>query len=106
MNETPLNLRIIYQMFTLVTQKCGFFRIKRGQNEDDIAKVLGAPVAGGAFAGRIIAVDGRYEIYSAEVGDTYRSVAEAFGADAEELEKINSGVKIYPTRKIFVPKRQ
>ncbi len=92
-------------MFTLVTDRSKYFRVKRGQSAGEIEKVLKTPVQGCAFNGRIIEVSKEnLTVYKACVGDTYRTVAEKFGADEEKLKRINSGKPVYPTCKLFVPR--
>ena len=91
-------------MFTLVTDRSKYFRVKRGQTAEEVSKVLKTPVSGGVFAGRIIEVYcGELVKYSAAVGDTYSSVALKFGTDEERLKKINAYKPVYPTCKLFVP---
>ena len=95
---------MIYQMFTLVTDRSKYFRVKRGQVSEEIEKALGTPVIGAAFAGAIIPIsDVKLTLYTAGVGDTYRSISLKTGADEATLKKINGGKHIYPTCKLFVP---
>lgn len=66
---------------------------------------LSVPVTGKVFAGRIIKAGTRQYIrYTAEVGDTYHTVALRFRTDEESLKKINGNKPVYPTCKLFVPK--
>lgn len=91
-------------MFTLVTDRSKYFRVKRGQCAGEIEKVLKTPVQGAVFEGRIIVVrDENLTVYTAEVGDTYRTVALKLGADEQQLKKINGCKPVYPTCKLFVP---
>ena len=91
-------------MFTLVTDRSKYFRVKRGQSAEEVESELKTPVQGAVFAGRIIEVaDGNFERYAAQVGDTYRTIALKFGADEEELKKTNGFRPVYPTCKLFVP---
>ena len=91
-------------MFTLVTQKSKFYRVKRGQTKSSVEKELGFPVYGSFFAGKIIPVfEKKFKVYSAAVGDTYKSIAEKFQSDEQELKTFNGGKPVYPTCKIFVP---
>ena len=103
MNETGDLLRIILQMITLPGQKCGYYRVKQGQTAEEIEKVLCVPVSGEMFAGRIIVSDGSYACHIASVGEGYRSIAARYGVDEEELRRINSYKKIYPTCRVLVP---
>ena len=90
-------------MFTLVTDRSKFYRVKRGQSAQDLEKVFEIPVIGSVFSGRIIEVgDTPYRRYTAEVGDTYRSVALKFGVDENLVREANGGKPVYPTKKIFV----
>ena len=91
-------------MFTLVTDRSKYFRVKRGQSAGEIEKVLKTPVSGALFEGRIIVVrDENLTVYTAAVGDTYRTVALKFGADERQLKEINGSKPVYPTCKLFVP---
>lgn len=90
-------------MFTLVTAKCKFFRVKRGQSGEEIEAALNRPVSYDAFGGKIIETGGEYSVYVAKVGDCYNSVAKACGVDRDELESANFSRPVYPTCKLFVP---
>ena len=82
-------------MFTLVTDRSKYFRVKRGQSAEDVESELKTPVQGAVFAGRIIEVaSGNFERYAAQVGDTYRTIALKFGADEDELKKTNGGQNV------------
>lgn len=90
-------------MYELKISKGLFYRVKKGQSAADISRGLGIPISEDVREGQIIAVPaGRFKIYSAKPGDSFASVAAAFGAEAEELEKLNGGA-VYPTRRLFVP---
>ncbi len=93
-------------MFTLVKEKNGFFRVKRGQSAEEVESALKTPVTGKAFAGRIIEVKNNLELYVAQVGDCYRTIAEKTGADEDALRELNGGKPVYPTCRIFVPLRK
>ncbi len=93
-------------MFTLVTDRNKYFRVKRGQSAEEVQRVLKTPVNGAVFAGRIVEVcEEELVEYSALVGDTYRTVALKFGADEERLKAINAFKPVYPTCKLFVPSK-
>lgn len=92
-------------MFTLVTDRSKYFRVKRGQTRSDIESTLKTPVKGEIFAGRIIKLSPReLDEYTAEVGDNYRIIAEKLALDVEELKELNDNKPVYPTCKVFVPK--
>lgn len=91
-------------MFTLITDRSRYFKVRRGQSAQDIEKVLRTPVNGRAFAGRIIKVsENALEAVTVGVGDTYRTVAEKYGVSEARLREINCDKPVYPTCKIFVP---
>ena len=93
-------------MFTLITDRSRYFKIKRGQSSGEIEEVLNTPVCGKPFVGRIIRVaDERLFKVTADVGDTYRTIAVKYGADETHLKEINGNKPVYPTCKIFVPKK-
>lgn len=91
-------------MITLVKDKSRFYRVKRGQDCCEIEARLSVPVSGAVFAGRIIETPSTpFKVYSACVGDTYRTVALKFGVEEQALKDINGGKVVYPTCKLFVP---
>lgn len=92
-------------MFTLITDRSRYFKVKRRQSRGEIETALKTPVIGEAFAGRVIEVyEKELTAVSADVGDSYRTIAEKYGADEELLKKINGLRPVFPTCKIFVPK--
>ncbi len=91
-------------MFTLVKEKCEFFRVKRGQNAEELESVLSTPVKD-VFCGEILTVRAGLKIYVAHPGDTFSSVAALFSVDEDELTRLNGAGVVYPTRRIFVPPR-
>ena len=91
-------------MFTLITDRSRYFKIKRGQSSGEVESVLNTPVCGKAFAGRIVKVaDERLIAVTAGVGDTYRTIAVKHGCSESHLKEINGSKPVYPTCKIFVP---
>lgn len=50
--------------------------------------------------------EGDFFVYSARVGDTYATVANKFGVSQSELENVNGGTAVYPTRRLFIPRRE
>lgn len=103
MNVIRFKLRIIYKMFTLVTEKHKFFRIKRGMTAGEVEQKLCVPVQGKLFVGKIMETDEKFKVYFALPGDTYRTVALKFRVNEDELKKINSDRIVYPTRRLFIP---
>ena len=91
-------------MFTLVSERRKYFRVKRGQSREDIELALCTPVGGEAFSGRIVEAENSFTVYTAKPGDSYGTVAINFGASESELKKINGDRAVYPTRRLFVPK--
>ena len=92
-------------MFTLITDRSRYFKIKRGQSAAEIENALNTPVCGKTFAGRVVKVsEERLVKITAGVGDSYRTLAAKFGADEARLRELNGARPVYPTCKIFVPK--
>ena len=93
-------------MFTLITDRSRYFKVKRGQSSGEIEGVLNTPVCGKTFAGRIVKVAEEPLItVTADVGDSYRTIAAKYGVSQSHLEEINGSKPVYPTCKIFVPKK-
>lgn len=91
-------------MFTLVTEKSRFYRVKRGQSAKEIESVLCVP-CGEAFCGAIIEADGDFDVYLVKPCETYRSLAAKFRRGEEELRQANNNRPLYPTQKLFVPRK-
>lgn len=91
-------------MFTLVTDRSRFYRVKRGQSGKDVENALSVPAAD-VFGGAIIPREGKFIVYSARPGDSYESLAERFGVGAEELKAVNRSSCVYPTRRLFIPRK-
>ena len=93
-------------MFTLITDRSRYFRIKRGQSSREIERVLNTPVCGRVFDGRIVKVaEERLVAVTAGVGDSYRTIAARCGVSELHLKEINGNRPVYPNCKIFVPKK-
>ena len=93
-------------MFTLITDRSRYFKVKRGQGASEIERVLNSPVWGSAFAGRIVKVAKEpLKAVTADVGDSYRTISEKYGVPQAHLMEINGSRPVYPTCKIFVPKK-
>ena len=93
-------------MFTLITDRSKYFKVKRGQGLKEIEGVLNTPVCGEPFAGRIIKVaEVPLFTVTADVGDSYRTIAQKYGVPQSRLMEINGCKPVYPTCKIFVPKK-
>lgn len=91
-------------MFTLVTDRSRFYKVKRGQTPREIENVYEIPVCGYVYSGKILAMEYKpYMRYSAKAGETLRSIAAKFGVEYELLEELNGKSPVYPTRKIFLP---
>ena len=93
-------------MFTLITDRSRYFKVKRGQNAGEMEKVLNTPVCGKVFAGRIVkVVKEPLAVVTAGVGDSYKSIAAKYSVSESYLKEINGSKPVYPTCKIFVPKK-
>lgn len=90
-------------MFTLISDKSKYFRVKRGQTKKDLEEGLKIPVEGEVFAGRILFKEEEYDVYIVKPLETYSQIAEKLNVAETELKKINSFKPLYPTCKLFVP---
>ena len=93
-------------MFTLITDRSRYFKVKRGQSVREIEGVLNTPVCGEVFVGRIVeVVQQPLKTVTADVGDSYRTIAAKYGVPDSYLKELNGSKPVYPTCKIFVPKK-
>lgn len=90
-------------MFTLVTDRCEYYKVKRGQGAREIENTLFTP-AGEVFAGAIIPVSRKkLEVYRVKPAETYKSIAEKFSCSESELKALNGGKPVFPACRLFVP---
>ncbi len=89
-------------MFTLVTDRSKYFRVKRGQTKAEVETVLRTPIKN-FFYGAIAEVGEEMEIYVCQPLESYNSLSLKFGVPAEELKRINFSKPVYPSCKLFVP---
>lgn len=61
--------------------------------------------ADNVFAGAIVERGVNLFVYAAKPLETYASVAKKFGVEEGELKSINLFRPVYPTRKIYVPRK-
>ena len=90
-------------MSMLSLDRGAFYRVKRGQTPREIEQAFGVP-ANSAFAGGIICL-GDFIVHKVGPHESYESVAALYQIDAETLRKLNSDRLIYPSQKLFVPRR-
>ncbi len=93
---------MIYQMFTLVTDRSTYFRVKRGQTKAEVEAAFCVPL-NNFFCGAIAAVGEKMEIYTCRPLDSYHTLSRKFGVSVEELKRINFSKPVYPSCKLFVP---
>ena len=89
-------------MFTLVTDRSKYFRVKRGQTKAEVEAVLCIPVKN-CFCGAIAEVGEKMEIYTCLPLESYASLSRKLGIPAEELKRVNFSKPVYPSCKLFVP---
>ena len=89
-------------MFTLVTDKSRFFKVKHGQSGGEVERALCMPVSD-VFAGKIIERGQPLAPYTVKPLESYKTVAAKFGITEEELKRINSNKPLYPTCRLYVP---
>ena len=93
---------MIYQMFTLVTDRSKYFRVKRGQTKAEVETALCVPVKN-FFCGAIAEVGEKMEIYTCQPLENYLTLSRKFGVSVEELKEANFSKPVYPSCKLFVP---
>ncbi|MDE7083572.1 MAG: hypothetical protein K2O89_07740 [Clostridia bacterium] len=93
---------MIYQMFTLVTDRSKYFRVKRGQTKSEVEAAFRIPIKN-FFCGAIAEIGEEMEVYTCKPLENYNSVSLKFGVSAEELKRLNFSKPLYPSCKLFVP---
>ena len=89
-------------MFTLVTDRSKYFRVKRGQTKAEVETALCVPVKH-FFCGAIAEVGEKMEVYTCLPLESYSSLSRKFGVPVEELKRLNFSKPVYPSCKLFVP---
>ncbi len=91
-------------MFALVLQRCGYIRVRKGVCANDLKKTFSCPVTQKIFTGAIVKITPEpLNVYTVRAGESYSSIAEKAGVNAETLKELNGGAALYPTLKIFLP---
>lgn len=89
-------------MFSLVTERGKYLRVRSGVTKEKIISVYSQPVDK-VFAGAVIPLLPPKRYCFARVGDTYAKIAARERVDEAELKKLNGAAVIYPTLKIWLP---
>ena len=92
-------------MVTLIPENGKYVRVRRGADIKELENTLRQPVKE-AFGGEILERGEEMDIYIAKPLDSYKTVARKFGVGEEELQRVNFSRPIYPTCKIFVPRKK
>lgn len=92
-------------MYELRSEKPLFYRVKEGQAPRDISLRFRCPVRSACPGEVIVLPEGDFIEYRAHAGDSFSSVAQAFGVSGEELEALNGG-HVYPSRRLYVPAKR
>ncbi len=96
-------LRIIERMIMLFRERGAYIRVGRGVCAKDIERAFGFR-AGATFSGAVIPLPKSSGGFCyAQVGDDYRTIAMRTGVDEREIEKLNGGEPVYPSKKIWLP---
>ena len=96
---------MIYKMFTLVSEKSKYVRVRRGVELTDLEKELKAPVKE-VFAGEIVPRGEEMLLYVAKPLENYAVIARKFGVGESELKDANFARPVYPTCRLYVPKKR
>ena len=89
-------------MFTLVTDRSKYFRVKRGQTKAEVEAALCVPLKN-SFNGAIAEVGEKMQVYTCRPLESYLSLSRKFGIPVEELKEANFSKPVYPSCKLFVP---
>lgn len=89
-------------MFQLVTERGKYLKIRENVNKNDVMEAFSMPVDE-LYCGKIIEVTSPRAVYRARIGDTYESIAGAYGVSAEKLKELNSDAALYPTKAVWIP---
>ncbi len=89
-------------MFQLVTERGRYLRIRANVEKNDVIDVFSVP-ADELYCGKILELTSPKKVYHARIGDTYESIARAYGVSSDELRELNSDRAIYPTKAIWIP---
>ena len=93
-------------MITLCLEKGAYFRVRKGVDKRDIERVFDCPVHSEVYVGAIIALPPEPSGFCyALPAEDYSSIAIREGVDEEELKKLNGFSPLYPTKKVWLPKR-
>ncbi len=90
-------------MFTLVSDRSKYFRIKCVATRAEIEKELGCPVFGEIFTGGIVELGERMRTIRTGPHDTYKTISQRLKIDEEELKKANNFKPLYPSCRLFIP---
>ena len=89
-------------MYSLVTERGRYLRIRNGVKKDDVVAAFSIP-AGELFFGQIIELKSAKRFCYARVGDTYRSIACRERVDDGDLRELNANAVIYPSLRVWLP---
>lgn len=89
-------------MYELVPDKPKYLRVRRGAFKNiDIENFAVLPED--CKEGEIVALISIKEIYVAQVGDDYKTIAEKFKISESMLTSLNGNKTVYPTMKVLLP---
>lgn len=89
-------------MFTLVTDRSKYFRVRRGLTKREAEDALSVPFKV-FFDGAIVELGEKMTVYVCLPMESYKSLSLKFGVPEEELKKANFYKPVYPSCKLFVP---
>ncbi len=90
-------------MFSLITERGKYLRIRRGVDNAAVIEEFGFPPEGKVFLGEIIPIKDKKRFCFALAGDTYSKIAAREGVAEDKLRELNGGAEVYPTRRIWLP---
>ena len=89
-------------MFSLITERGKYLRIRRHVTKTDIESEFDFPVHDKVFEGGIILLNSAKKYCYARPFDTYETIAIREGGSAETLKNLNKNAVIYPTMRVWL----
>ena len=90
-------------MFSLVTERGKYLRIRGEVKESEVISALGCPFSGDLFQGAVIKILPPKRCVYATVGDTYAKIAARERVDEAQLKSLNGDKTLYPTMRVWLP---
>lgn len=90
-------------MFSLEVERGRFLAIRGDVDKNELMDIYQTPIECELYEGRVIEVLKLSGYCRAEVGDSYKKIAQRYNCDLNQLIKINQNGAIYPTKRVWLP---